>query len=185
MSIKERFGKLGSRFAFEFFLETMHDSMVQGLKNYLSSIKTEDFADMVRSDKFPSVEKLDFSVAKENIQHIEKISLLRIMEFIADARPDLAEVIQNQQEQGALYLGNLRVHILNRIRQSSMQKEFKPQADTVMARCDKCEREWPVTKEEAAAITECPFCGAGRDEKKEESAVEEKPAPEEEVEEEE
>ena len=167
MAIKESLGKFGSRFAFEFFLETMHEPIIKGLAKYLSSISTQDISIMVREGKFPPLAHLDFSALGDNIEHIEKISLLRLVEFIAEARPDLATAIQDMGPAGAEYLVKLRAHLLEKIRQSAAAKEFKPEKDMVFAHCDKCGKKWPVSKEEAQSITKCPFCGAeGKEEKK-------------------
>lgn len=156
MVTKKRLRKFGSRLAFEFFLETFHGPIIQGLKKYLASITAEDIPAMVREGKFPPLEHLDLSAVGENIEHIEKISTLRLLEFIAEARPDLATEIQKMKKAGAEYVVKLRLHILNRIK----HVEFKPEDNIVTAHCDKCDNRWPVTKEEAAALTEtdCPFC---------------------------
>ena len=172
MTIKKSLGKFGSRFAFEFFLETMHDSMIQGLSKYLSSIKVEDIPSMVSKGQFPDTEHLDFTVASENIEHIEKISLVRLMEFIAEACPDLAKAIQSQGGAGVEYMVKLRAHLLNNLRQPAGGKEFKAKEDTVLAHCDRCGNKWPVKREEAASISKCPFCGDG-EEKKEHPGEEE------------
>ena len=173
MAIKKSLGKFGSRFAFEFFLETMHDSIIQGLKKYLSSISVRNFPAMVHEGKFPPLARLDFSALGESIEHIEKISLLRLVEFIAEARPDLATAIQDLGPAGAEYLVKLRAHILDRIRQSAAAKEFKPEKDMVFAHCDECGKKWPVPKDKASSITKCPFCGTGGKEEKEPPAEEE------------
>jgi len=167
MAIKKSLAKFGSRFAFEFFLETMHDSVIEGLRKYLSSISAEDISAMVRKSQFPPFEKLDFSAIGDNVQHIEKISLVRFMEFIVEARPDLATAIQNMGNAGAEYMAKLRAHLLNKLRQPAGGKEFKPKEDTVLAHCDECDKKWPVKREEVGALTECPFCGAGGDKEKE------------------
>ena len=172
MAIKKSLRKFGSRLAFEFFLETMHDSIIQGLRKYLSSIRADDIPAMVRKSQFPPFKHLDFSVVSDNVEHIEKISLLRLVEFIAEARPDLIIEINNMGGAGVEYLVKLRAHLLNRLRQPG-DKEFKPGEDTVLAHCDKCDNKWPVKREEGSSIIVCPFCGAGGDEMKEPPSEEE------------
>lgn len=157
MAIKRNLRKFGSRFAFELFIETMHDVIINGLRNYLRSIQPEDIPGMVGQKKYPPLEDLDLSVVGENIEHIEKISLLRLVEFIAEARPDLAQAIQDTGAAGAEYIVNLRQHILSRIKRA----EFKPEKGVKLACCDKCGRKWPVKEEDANSITKCPFCGDG------------------------
>ena len=160
MAIKKKLGKFGNRFLFEFVLEEAHDSIIQGFKKYLSSIRSEDVPSMVAKGKFPPLDHLDLSFIGDNIEYIEAISVLRLMEFIAEARPDIAKAIQ-RAETGAEYMVGLHRHIINKLKNSIGGKEFKPEDDTVLAHCDKCDKKWPVKKEEAGAITKCPFCGAG------------------------
>jgi len=166
MTIKRTLGKFGSRFAFEFFLETMHDQIIQGFKKYLSDIRVEDIPAMVRKSQFPHFKHLDFSAVEDNKEHIRKISLVRLVEFIFEARPDLAKAIQDTGKAGAEYMVKLRVHLIDKIGQPAGGKEFKPQEDMAMAHCDECNNKWPVKKDEATSIRKCPFCGAGEDEPK-------------------
>ena len=167
MSIKKSLGQFGSRFTFEFFLETMHDPLIKGLKKYLSTISAEDIPAMVRKGKFPPFKDVDFSAAGDNVDHIQKISLFRLVEFISEARPDLVTEIQNMGKAGAEYMVKLRVHLLDKIRQPDGGKDFKLQEDTVLAHCDQCDKKWPVKKDEASSIIVCPFCGVGDKEEKE------------------
>ena len=160
MAIKKSLGKFGSRFAFEFFIETMHDSIIQGLKKYLNTIKAEDIPTMVRDGSFPELAHLDLSALGENVEHIEKISVVRLVEFIAEARPDLATAIMSLGDTGAEYMVKLRRHMLGSLKRT----EFKPDENVVLAHCDKCDKKWPVKKDEAESVTKCPFCGAGEDE---------------------
>ena len=170
MSVKTSLGKFGNRFAFEFFLETMYVSIIQELKKYLSDTKAEDIPAMIRKGEFPSSKHLDFSAVGDNIEHVKKISLLRLMEFFAEARPDVAQAIQDRGNAGAEYMVKLRIHLLDKIRQSAGDKGFRSQEDTVMAHCDKCDRRWPVKKEEFSSIEVCPFCGTGKSEEAEPSS---------------
>lgn len=154
MAIQRKLGKFGSRFAFEFFLETMHGEIIKGLKRYLDSITAEDIPAMVKEERFPPLEHLDLSAVGDNIEQIEQISVLRLMEFIAEARPDLATAIQKLRKAGAVYMVKLRLHMLKRIKHA----EFKLEENIVLAHCDKCNNSWPVPKDKAASITKCPFC---------------------------
>ena len=173
MAIQKNIVKFGSRFAFEFFLETMHPTIIAGVKKYLSSIRTEDIPAMVRKGNFPPLKHLVFSGLGDSVEHIEKISLMRLVEFIAEARPDLIEEIQKMGKAGAEYLVKLRAHLIAKIQQPVEGKEFEVQEDMVMAHCDQCDKKWPVKKEEAAAVTKCPFCGKGGEEGEETAPEEE------------
>ena len=161
--LKKRLGKFGSRLAFEFFIETMHDQIVEGLKKYLVRIQPDDIPGMVSEVRFPPLEKLDLSAVSDNAEHFEKISLVRLVEFIAEARPDLAAAIQNMGMPGAEYLAKLRLHLIELVKhpEKALAKstEYEAKGEMKLATCDNCHKSWPVPEAEASSIKECPFCG--------------------------
>ncbi len=173
VKIPRQISKFGSRFAFEFFLETAHDAIVQALQRYLSNITSEKIRIMVRNGEFPSIKHLNLAAVGDNLEHIEKISLMRLVEFIGEARPDLVTAIQDMGEEGVGYLVKLRQHILDRLKNA----EFKLEQGMVLAHCEECGKKWPVKKEKAASIEKCPFCGAGGEENSKTPAAGEPPEP--------
>ena len=176
--MKRRLGKFGSRFAFEFFIEAMHDPIVKSLRKYLAGIQPDDIPGMVRKGRFPPLEKLDFTAVSDNAEHFEKISLVRLMEFIAEARPDLATAIQDMGMPGAEYLAKLRLHLIELVKhpEKALAKstEYEPKGKMKLATCDNCGKSWPVPEAEVASIKECPFCGEKQGEEVE--PVEEQPS---------
>ncbi|MBU1067188.1 hypothetical protein KKE60_05345 [Patescibacteria group bacterium] len=173
VKISRQLSKFGNRFAFEFFLETAHDAIVQGLERYLNDITPEKIRDMVRNGEFPSIKHLNLAAVGDNLEHIEKISLVRLVEFIGEARPDLVTAIQDMGEEGVAYLVKLRQHILDRLKNT----EFKLEQGMVLAHCEECGKKWPIKKEEAGSIKKCPFCGDGGEENPETPAAGECPEP--------
>jgi ribosomal protein L37AE/L43A len=173
VKIPKQLSKFGSRFAFEFFLETAHDGIVQALQRYLSDITPEKIRVKVRNSEFPSIKHLSLEAVGDNLEHIEKISLVRLVELIGEARPDLVAAIQDMGEEGVGYLVKLRQHILDQLKNA----EFKLEQGMVLAHCEECGKKWPVKKEGAASITKCPFCGAGGEETRETPASGESPEP--------
>ena len=161
--------QFGSTLTFEFYLKTMHGAIIEGFRKYLSSIQPEDIRAMVKEDRFPPLEHLDLWGVSDNAEHLERITSDRLIDFIAEARPDLITVIQDMGVQGGKYIIKLRLHILGLLKHA----EFKPEENVVLAHCDKCGKKWPVKKDEASSITKCPFCGAGEDEPKEPPAEDE------------
>lgn len=161
--MKRRLGKLGSRFAFEFFVEAMHDQIIEGLRKYLDGIQPDDIPGMVRKGHFPPPEKLDFTTLGDNIEHLEKISLVRLMEFLAEARPDLATAIQDRGMPGAKYIAKLRLHLLDQIKHPEKELaksiDYKPEEKMKLATCDNCGKSWPIPETEASSLDKCPFCG--------------------------
>lgn len=166
--ISESLRKFGSGFAFEFYVSLRHDSIVSGLRKYLNSIQLEDIPKMVSEVQFPPLEHLDFSALGDNTEHLERISVVRLMEYLAEARPDLAQAIQNEGVPGAEYLVNLRLHLITLVKHPEKplaeSTEYEAKEKIKLAKCDKCLNSWPVPEDEAASIKECPFCGVGKDE---------------------
>jgi len=166
--LKKRAKKFFSHWAFEFFVETMHERIVEALHKYLRGLEPKDIIAMVNEGRFPSLQKLDLTVVSDNAEHFEKISLVRLMEFVAEARPDLAAAIQDMGMPGAEYLAKLRLHLIEQVKhpEKALAKstDYKTEEKMKQATCDKCGRSWPVPEAEASSIEECPFCHAGKDE---------------------
>lgn len=148
--------KVGSRFAFEFFLEVWQPRLVEMLRNWLSPVTVEDLKKMVKRGKFPDTRGLRFSAVQPYLEYLEKISTKRLFEdFIAPARPDLAQAVQELGMPGAQWLVKLRQHLLDQVKGAT-----KPvKKDLVQATCDNCHKSWPVPRDEFKDIKECPFCG--------------------------
>jgi len=148
--------KVGSRFAFEFFLEVWKEKLVEVLRKWLSSVTVEDLKKMVKRGKFPDTAGINFGGVQDYIEYLEKMSTERLFEdYIAPARPDLAQAIQGMGMPGAQWLVKLRQHLLNQVR-----KVAKPvKQDMVSAKCDSCGKSWPVPRDEFDKIESCPFCG--------------------------
>jgi len=163
MPVKKQLSKFGSRFAFEFFIETMHEQIVEALRKYLRKLEPKDITAMVSEGRFPPLEKLDLTAVSDNAEHFEKISLVRLMEFIAEARPDLAAAIQDMGMPGAEYIAKLRLHLIELVKhpEKALAKSTDYEAKEKMkqATCDQCGKSWPVPEAEASSIDKCPFCG--------------------------
>ena len=165
--VKKRVKKGGARFLFEYVLEWYHDDIIKGLRKYMASIKPEDIPTAVKETHFPSLEKFDFGAVADQAEHLESINELRLMEFIAEARPDLATAIQEQGDDGAMYIAKLRQHLLHLVKHPEkavgQSTDYKPEAEMAKATCDKCGKSWVIPKAEASQYDKCPFCGAGKE----------------------
>jgi len=156
--------KIGSRFAFEYFLEVWKPRLIEAVKKWLAHYTVEDMLKMVARGRFPDTSKFDFSPAAEYVQYIEKIPIDRLVEdFLMPARPDLIEALQEMGMPGAKWLVKLRVHLLDKIKQGGKTEAATPKEDIVMAACDVCGKSWPVGRSESEDIKVCPFCGGGRE----------------------
>jgi len=153
--IAQQFKKVGSRFAFEFFLEVWQPKLIEMLRKWLSTVTVEDLQKMVKRGKFPDPAGLNLGAVQDYIEYLEKMSTERLFEdYIAPGRPDLAQAIQEMGMPGAQWLVKLRQYLLNQVR--GVAKTVKQ--DIVQAKCDACGKSWPVPRAEFKDITECPFC---------------------------
>jgi len=163
VAIKKRLVKAGGSFAFWFFVEVMHDAIIKKLRDYLAPIKPEDIPRMVRKGEFPPLEGLDFSAVGDNVEHLERIPLVTLVEYLAEARPDLVKAIQDMDKRGAEYLAKLRLHVLKLVKHPEKPlaelTEYKVKEEMVKATCDNCGKSFPIPKAEASSIDICPFCG--------------------------
>lgn len=152
--------KVGSRFAFEFFLEVWKPKLIEALRNWLARLTVEDIRKMVAKGKFPDTSSLDFPTVTAYVKYIEQISLERLVEeYLALARPDLVGALQEMGMPAAKWLAKLRLHLLDKIRVGGqLVEETALKEDVVLATCDACGKKWPVAKSEASSIKECPFC---------------------------
>jgi len=174
----EKAKNFGNRFFFEFFLEMFHDKLIEQFRTYLADYTPDNFRDMVLQKKYPYFEPAVFRSLHGYETYLGKIKTQRLFEALADARPDLAEVLWNlgdpnlptEQKPGLLYVVGLRKHFMERVMgggegpEAVADLQEKPRKKMVTAKCENCGRSWPVPEEEFANITECPFCHAGADE---------------------
>lgn len=163
MAVKKRLGKFGRRFFFELSVEVMHERIIKALRKYLRRLKPKDITAMVSEGRFPSLEGLDLTELVDNAEYFEKISLVRLMEFIAEARPDLATAIQDMGMPGAEYLAKLRLHLIELVKHPEKElaksTDYEAKEKMKMATCDNCGKSFPIPEAEAASIDKCPFCG--------------------------
>jgi hypothetical protein len=156
--------KVGSRFAFECFLEVWKPKLVESLRKWLEQYSVEDINRMVSQGQFPDVSKLDLSVVKDYLEYIDKISIERLIEdFLGPARPDLIQAIIEMGMPGANWLVKLRLELLEKVRKGQKPADIVKE-DTVLATCDACGKSWPVARSDFDKVKECPFCHHGKDE---------------------
>lgn len=166
----EKFKKVGSRWAFEMYIEVFYNGIIAGFRDFLRGYTPEDIPRMVKNGEYPYINPSYFESVRGYEKYLEKISADRLGEALAIARPDLAEALVATGEAGGIYIHKLRTHIFKAIAHPEKAHE---QGDTLpkaplrkmkLLTCDNCHQSWPVPEDEAAEITECPFCHTGRDE---------------------
>lgn len=158
-NIAEHFKKISSRFMFEMGLEWFHDQIMEGVRKWLGQYSPEDIRRMVRQRQFPSVPTHYFEQVSGWSQYLEKISVIRLMEMIAEARPELAAAIEEMGMEGAEYMVLLREQFLAWAKDPSQAPVVGEKVDMVKAVCDACGQSWPVKRADFEKIEKCPFCG--------------------------
>ena len=164
-SIVAGFKKIGSRFAFFFFLEVFHDKLVKQFREVLEGITPQDIKDMVQKHQYPYIPPEGFRSMEGYEKYIVRIKVGYIAEMIGEARPDLAQALLDMGMEGGLYIHELRAHLIELVLHPEKAMaaspefvEYKPQ-DMVLAKCQECEKTWPVPRADFDKIEACPFCG--------------------------
>jgi len=161
--LRQKLGEFGSRLAFETYVALMHDQIVGALRGYLAPLKPDGLRRMVQKGEFPPLGMVSSLGEGHNIEYLKGITTLRVVEYLAEARPDLAQVIADLDIQGARYMKDLRQLLLELVshpeKSLAESTEYETKQDMAKATCDQCGKSWPVPKDEAAAIDKCPFCG--------------------------
>ncbi len=144
-----------TQFIFEWALEMNRDEIVAGFKKWMDLTPEAEWHRMIDGGVFPKLPGEYFQQASQYIEYIEKFSLQDLIEFLAEARPDLVMYINNCPT-GGEYIVALREHMLNCIRESGQA----PAMEIVTVTCDKCNKSFPAKKSEVEQIKKCPLCGA-------------------------
>jgi|GEM_PF-2515618 len=159
--IKEEFKKIGSRFMFEFFLEVFHDRLIEGFREFLAGYTPERIKEMVRDGEFPYIPPDTLVSVKGYEQYLERIKPERFADALQEARPDLAQALEEMGVEGGLYVIKFCDHYLNLIahpEKAEPKLVEGPAKDMMEAVCDQCGKSWPVVREEFLNIKKCPFC---------------------------
>jgi len=166
----ERFKKVGSRWAFELYIEAFYDNIIEGFRKFLVGYTPEDIPRLVDKNEYPYIDPRYFESVRGYEKFLEKISADRLGEALVKARPDLAEALLATGARGGIYIHKLRAHLLKMLihpEKAHEQGDALPKAPLrkmKLLTCENCGQSWPVPEDEAAKVTKCPFCDVGRDE---------------------
>ena len=115
--VLKKFTALGNRFLFEMYLEYYTPQMVDALKIALARYTIDDVKRMVSSSQFPDISMVDFAALAPYYQHVEKVSLERMVEdLLYPARPDLIQAVLDLGMPGATWLARFRLNFLEKIK---------------------------------------------------------------------
>ena len=168
--IVRRFQAAGNRFMFEMAIELFYDDIIKYFREWLKPLTPETVQEMIQNDKMPDVDPEWFTQIEGWQKYIMTIKLGRVGEAIATARPDLAKAIMACGDDGGIWLRKLYVHLLECVDHPEKlapvaAKADEPAEEMVNARCESCNKVWPVKRSEVSKIEKCPYCGAGANDK--------------------
>lgn len=164
--IKKRVGKFMGRFAFELLLEDKHKGVIGEIRKWLEPYSTAEIDQLIKDKTFPFVPPDIFQMIGEEVSgFIDYIDASRLWEYLVEARPDLAEVIDSEGDTGYQWFSRMRNHFAECIKEPALAQAQPAAAlrdKIVMVVCDSCKRSFPMTKAEAEQLTVCPGCGAAK-----------------------
>lgn len=168
---------IGKGFLIECFLEYYGDEMVAQIRKLLddSGITAADMPDFIMNNRALPIPPQAFVKMKGLEDYFETLEPARIFEWLAKARPDLANELVKLDELGAEYIVRFKYFMIDSIRASEAAppeeakeatplEEAKEETETETAPtspmeklCESCGASFTVTEEESE-ITECPNC---------------------------
>lgn len=180
--------KFGRGLGLHMFIVFFEDTIVQGFKQYLGQFDVEAIRAHVAAEMPLPMHPNAFSELKGLENELGKIEPGLIFEFLAKARPDLAEALEQMGDVGAEYIVALKQHIIENVRNAPSSpepaptsavsapstKEAKAVSEEVTSppapapisaplkrcTCEDCGQSWEMTEESIAHLQACPFCGS-------------------------
>lgn len=158
---------VGKGFLIECFLEYYGDELVAQIKKILddSGLTAADIPEFVMGDKALPIPPQAFVKMKGLEDYFETLEPARIFEWLAKARPDLANELIKLDELGAEYIVRFKYFMIDSIKASEVtppegatgepEPEILPPPMEEV--CESCGASFSVTEEESE-ITECPNC---------------------------
>lgn len=150
----------------EFFIDTylvFYDAEVVAiLKQFLAPLSPKQLEQFVADGTAPPIPDAAIKRLKGYEDYIELIKPEEVFQWLAKARPDLAETLVSLGDAGAEYVVKLQKFLLGSIK--NPEQVPTGQTGKVELTCEQCGKTWELPKDEAEKVTVCPFCGVGREE---------------------
>ena len=159
MGIKQ----FASKFAFFAYLRINRENIIEGFRKWVEDYGLENMKETIKKGEFPPVAPDLFAQASGYMEYIEDISVDYLAELIAEALPEIAKYLISLGPDGGVYLVKLRMHFLELCRHPEKAPAVAAVSnamDVVKVTCDKCQKSFPVKKNEVSKLEKCPFCGA-------------------------
>lgn len=167
----------GKDYLTELVLEYERDVILTKIARFFKEYTAEDIAKHIaEANLIPPPEALidwlkgyKSQVARYSLKDMAE----RLLEWLAEVRPDIVRVLMSSDEAGAMWLTAEAQVIRNGVLEGKSEvKEPEKKIEFTRASCEKCGEIWLVSKEKADKITRCPFCGEEQGVEKESSKSE-------------
>lgn len=149
-------------FFIDTYLEFYHDQVIDTLKSILAPLSPDSLKQFVAEGTAPPIPDAGIEALKGYEDYLEKLKPGEVFQWLAEARPDLAETLVELGDAGAEYVIKLQHFIIDSIK--NPEAAPKPESQMVELHCDFCDKSWPMPKNLAEGVTVCPFCGKGKEE---------------------
>ena len=166
MSLKETIGVIGKKFITELSLEYKHDTILAAVYEFCKPMTPATLKQFIEHGKPPSnlASLISFlSGYKELVKEYSIKALAeKFAELICEARPDLEETFYNLGDQSGAWLFGCAELIRNRVLNPSQFME-NDEPEIVEISCDNCGKSMRISRSDAEALKQCPFCGTKED----------------------
>ncbi len=156
---------VGNRFMFNFFLEQFRPTIIKEFKKWLKPLTPAMVKEMIRDNKFPELDPEWFQTMGDYRKYILEIKYSQVMDALSEAaEPKIMMAIMECGEEGHLWLNALYVYLLECVDHPEKlipepPKVEVPEEKMVTAKCQTCNKTWPVKMADFSSIQKCPFCG--------------------------
>lgn len=161
---KEDLKSGAKEFLIDVYLEFYRDEIIAKLRKFLASLSPDDLKQLVPEGQAPPVPAEAVEDLKGYEDYLEKLKPGEVFQWIAEARPDLADVLVSLGDEGAEYVVKLQGFIVDSIRNPEGVPKSKPESPMVGLHCDSCGADWTLPKNLAEQVKVCPFCKVGLEE---------------------
>lgn len=173
MSKGDELKAAGKQLFIDTYLEFYRGEVIANVKRAVAPFSPDDIREFVAEGKAPPLPPPAIKALSGYEDYLEALKPEELFEWLAEARPDLAETLMSLGDQGAEYIVRLRQFLVDSIRNPEEAPVKQPESQMVELTCDACGAKWTLPRNLAEKVRMCPFCGVSREEEPEESGDEE------------
>ena len=161
--IKASAASLGRDYATELALEFYREDILAKIAKFFKPYSPEDIAARIQESNPILPPEYLITWLRGYVSQLARYSVedmsVKLFDWIGEVRPDLGNVLMVSGDAGALWLAGEAKLIRDATLGMPEIKEPESKIEFTRATCEKCQKVWLVSKEEAEHIKRCPFCG--------------------------